>query len=88
MQTQTCRQCHDLTAYKSAEKENMGFRLITEKAANRKESNGLETAKTKSTALSKEKKGAPKSQLFTARKMKLEIEHIINRRNRPGRQLK
>jgi len=45
--------------------------------------------KVKSTVLVKEKKGkCEKSQLFSARKMKLEIENIINRRNRQLRQIK
>ena len=78
-------QCHN----KSAGKENIGVRLMTEKAKNDEPKKCLSQMKVKSTVLVKEKKGkCEKSQLFSARKMKLEIENIINRRNRQLRQIK
>ena len=85
--TQTpCKEC--MTRYRSNEKENLGERLYTEKVklTTGRGVGGLEINKAKSTMLVKDKRTQlDKGQVFTARKMKLEIENIISRRNRQVR---
>lgn len=80
-----CKQSRpDILSFNSESKENKEERLMMERARLRSEkAGGLGLLKQKSTVLVRERRSKiEKNQLFTARKMKTEIDNIINRRNK------